>query len=69
MADTLGCIYSPLICLHQRLFRPSIRFILPDGSSVTPRPQTPARTELHPASLQVLEQMENKYHFNYDGSK
>src|SRR5215208_5903102 len=47
-ADALGYFYSPLTVLVQRSIRPSVRFVLADGSTPSPRPALPRRRELHP---------------------
>jgi hypothetical protein len=66
MADTVGYIYSPLICVIQHTARPSMRFVHADGSAAIPYPRIPTRSELHPRMQPVISDMERQFHISWE---
>jgi len=61
VADALGYVYSPLICITQLFIRPSIRFLLGDGSRPVPRPPFPSRHEFHPEVQRVFARLDREH--------
>jgi 4-amino-4-deoxy-L-arabinose transferase-like glycosyltransferase len=66
MADSIGCFYTLLICVHQRIFRPSIPFLRADVSPIQPRPRFPTRREIHPIAQAFVAEAERDFHIMWD---
>ena len=59
--DWVGCLYSPLILLHQRWWAPSLRTIASDGSAPAQRDFFPTRHQLHPSVQHEIPEMEQTF--------